>query len=883
LVRNELRDKLEEGSRLPLTLVCAPAGYGKTTLVSQWLESRDGRPSAWLSLDESDSDLRTFLSYVVAAVRMVSPEACNDTLAQLDPDRTPQSAVLAGILGNDLCALEEPLILVLDDYQHIHAQAVHDIVDRLLKRPAPCFHMAILSRGDPALSLGSLRAHGMMIELRSHNLAFTESETTAFFEQTGHAVDGSVYRSLHDALEGWPVGVRLAAEVIRRHGDAGSLLSGFHNEARRLREYLVESIMAHQSPAMRDCLRRASILNRFCAPLCEAIFAAEGPSGQGSVSGHGFLRDLQDTGLPVAALDDAGRWYRYHQLVQDLLRFELESRLAPDEIADLHRRAQEWHEVDGLLDEATLHAEKADGAASAGRLIVRHGNRILNEGQFHRLERLPEDVVQEDSELLLLRAWQLRSRGSYAPAYATLDRIEDLMGSGPKESRHRARTQGGVHALRSSQRYNEGRGELAKKHAEQALMLLPPDCLRERGYALIYRGRALQMCGDLNGARKLIHDEMAGLSGPGASRAYGRFCLTLCFLNWIAADWRELKLTSTRCVELGEEEGLAELALMGRWFEGMVSYQQNDLSDARDHLMQAVTAQRISNLEYLAESGFCLAYVYQALGQENDARDSADAASAHIFSARNPPLLRRAQACQANLALRQGRLAEALRWAHSFDPEPLEAMIKFQEPPIVLAKVLLAEGSEESREQAGLLLTRLQEFLDRTHSRSSLIEILALQGLLHGARGEESAAADLLARAVSLGQPGGFIRVFVDLGPELARLLNRVDADEAGLEYIGRILAAFRAEQRPKAAGAEVQPAPSKVIADRHPSGSPLTEREMEILGLLAKRLSNKEIGRELYISPGTVKRHASTIFSKLGVHDRRKAVAKAVGLGILQ
>jgi LuxR family maltose regulon positive regulatory protein len=199
----------------------------------------------------------------------------------------------------------------------------------------------------------------------------------------------------------------------------------------------------------------------------------------------------------------------------------------------------------------------------------------------------------------------------------------------------------------------------------------------------------------------------------------------------------------------------------------------------------------------------------------------------------------------------------------------------------VLAKVLLAEGSEESREQAGLLLTRLRGVLERTHSRRILIEVLALQGLLHAARGEESAATDLLARAVSLGQPGGLIRIFVDLGPELTELLNRVDADEEGLRYIGRILAAFRAEQRPKAAGA--QRVQAEAPADRHPSGSPLTKRELEILGLLAKRLSNKEIARKLFISPGTVKRHSSTIYSKLGVHDRRKAVAKAVGLGILQ
>lgn len=874
--RQELHDKLEEGSRLPLTLVSAPAGYGKTTLVSHWLETRGG-PSAWLSLDERDSDPMAFLSYFVAAVRTVLPEACQDTLSHLDADGVSQPEVLAVILGNDLDALEEPLILVLDDYQHIHAPAVHKIVDRLVAYPAASLHMAVLSRRDPPFSLSSLRAHGMMSELRSLDLVFSESETAAFLQLSGHGVNGGGVRSLHDTLEGWPVGVRLAAAALQHQGDAEALLRGFHGEAPRLREYLVESILSHQSPAMRDSLRRVSILDRFCAPLCEAVFAAEGSSGRGYLSGPAFLSDLQNTGLPLTTLQGAGQWYRYHALVQDLLRYELESRLAPDEIAGLHRRAQEWHEVHGLLDEAIPHAEKADGAAGVGRLIVRNRDRILNEEQFHRLDlwlrQLPKYAIEEDSDLLMLRAWQLQNRGSYGELAPTLDRIENMIGSGPKESHRRGRLGGGVEALRSAQRYREGRGELAKKHAQQALMLLPPNCLSERGYALIYRSVALQMCGDLNGARELIYDEMAGLSEQSGT-VYGRLCLTLCFLSWIAADTRELKLTAARCVEVGEDQGLAELALVGRWFESMVSYQHNDLSNARDLLMPGVVARRISNLEWFTESAFALACVYQAMGQQNDSRDIVDAATARLLKLGSPALLQRAQAYRANLALRQGRTAEALQWAQRFDPEPLEAMYRFQGPPVVLAKVLLAEGSEESRERAGLLLTRLEEFLKKTHSTRSLIEVLALKGLLHVARGEESAAADALGKAVSLGQPGGFIRVFVDLGPELARLLNRVDADEEGLAYIGRILAAFPAEQRPRAAGAS---------ADRHPSGSLLTQRELEILGLLAKRLSNREIARELYIAPGTVKRHASTIFSKLGVHARQKAVAKAVGLGILQ
>lgn len=879
--RQELHDTLEQGSRLPLTLVSAPAGYGKTTVVSDWLETRGDR-SAWLSLDESDSDPVAFLSYVVAAVRTVFPAACGDTLAQLHAASAAHPAALAGVLSNDLDDLEERLILALDDYQNVHAPDVHELVDRLVAHPAAPVHLAVISRRDPPLSLGTLRAHGMLGEVRSRDLLFTESETAAFFEQAGHALDGSALRSLHDALEGWPVGLRLAAAALRHHGDADELLQGLAGE-RGLREYLLESILSRQPPAMRDRIRRTSILDRFCAPLCEAVFRAEAHPAHRDSSGSAFLRSLHGTGLPVTRLDQAGQWYRYHHLVQDLLRHELESRLAPAEIAGLHRRAQEWLEDQELLNEAVSHAEKADGAAGVGRLIVRHRNRILNEERFHLLDRwlrrLPREVIEEDGELLMLRAWQLQNRGSYAEAFATLDRIEELVASDPKERSPSARIRGGIEALRSAQRYNEGNGELSRTHAEQALRLLPPDCLSERGYALIYSGGARQMCGDLEGARKLIYDEMARLSGP-ADTFYGRLCLTLCFMSWIAADLKDVRLMAARCIEAGDRQGLAELSLVGNWFEGMVSYQQNRLAEAHAHLMPAVTARRIPNLEYYLESAFALSCVHQAMGRENDARETLDAASDRLVAFRSSTLLQRAQAYQADLALRQGRVAEAVKWARGLGPQPPEAMYRFQEPPIVRAKVLLAEGSAESQEQAGLLLTQLEEFLEKTHSTRLLIEVLALQELLRGARGKDSAADERLGRAVSLAQPGGLISVFRDLGPELAGPLSRVEADEESLQYIGRILAAFRNDQAPTTAG--TRRVRSEWSADRHPSVAPLTARELEILELLAKRLSDKEIARELYISPGTVKRHNSTIFSKLGVHDRRKAVAKAVGLGLL-
>jgi LuxR family maltose regulon positive regulatory protein len=355
----------------------------------------------------------------------------------------------------------------------------------------------------------------------------------------------------------------------------------------------------------------------------------------------------------------------------------------------------------------------------------------------------------------------------------------------------------------------------------------------------------------------------------------------------MAADLTSLKQSAAAYRDLSNELELPETYTLARYFEALGQYEQNDLPAAEATLRPTVEGRQIANEEIFLQAAFVLASVYQAQGRADMARDLAESLSKRELGRGNVIQLERARAFEAELALRQGRSAAALLWARRSQPKDFVAMFRFREPPLTLARALIAASDPESRAQAERLLAEIGGFVSSTHNRRFLIEALSLKALLSDGQGDDVAANDALRRAVALAQPGGFIRVFLDLGPELAGLLNRVEADEEGLRYIGRILAAFRAEQRPKAAGAKIRPALAGTSApgasaQPQPSGSPLTERELEILGLLAERLSNKEIARELYISPGTVKRHTSTIFSKLGVHDRRKAVAKAVGLGIL-
>ena len=881
--RAELYERLEEGRHLPLTLVSAPAGYGKTTLVGHWLESRPG-PSAWLSLDETENDPQMLLSYLVAAVQTIFPEACHETRVQLEGDVPVALADIAACLCNELDDCETDFVLALDDYHRIDNRDVHDVlIGCLLEHMPRPVHLVIVSRNDPPLPLASLRAYHMMNEIRLEDLAFTEREAGTFLKQaTGRWMSDSAVARVCDLVEGWPVGLRLTAEALRHQQDTDAFLQGFDGNTQQIQDFLLEEIVSRQPPHIREHMESASILDRFCAPLCEAVWM---PGDQ--VAGLAFEEFIEAKGMLLMALDLKQEWYRYHHLFQALLRDRLRARVAPNEIASMHRRAAAWFEAQGLLDEAIEHALKGDGGEGAARLIVRRRNEILNGEQWHGLDHwlthlLPAEVVDGDPELLLLKAWYLRNRGGCGQAYEVLDRIDKMIADGACESCDIERLRGGVSALRSRQRFEEARLDLAWQHIELALEQLPYECHSERAYALMHKAGALQVLGQPEQARQLIYDHLSDTSVP-LGIYQSRLLITLGFMDWIAADLPALRRVASQCVEFGETFGLDECIWLGNAFLGIVHYHKNELCEAEAVLLPMTLLRNVPNLECLGDATLTLASIHQAHGRANKARDAVESLSGFLLGVGNTNLLERTEAYEADLAVRQGRTHEAVKWAERFDPEPFEPQVRLYEPRLTLAKVLTAEGSVQSLERAASLLARLEAFYEGVHNRRFLIEALALRALLHDAQGDEPAAREALGRAVSLAQPGGFIRLFVDLGPDLGTLLNSLELDDEGQRYVGRILAAFQADRESQAGGPLEQPTTqNNSAAGGQPLPVALTHRELDILGLLAERLSRQEIADRLHISSSTVKRHAENIYSKLGVAGRRQAVAKARELGIL-
>ncbi len=887
--RERLQARLEASHRQPLSLISAPAGYGKTTLVSSWLETCE-LPAAWLSLDETEGDTAIFLQYLVAAVRSLFPDACQDTLELAGASELPLTTVLAGALSNDLDAIEEPFVLVLDDYHRLREPGVHELLDRLLSHPPRGLRLVIVSRRDPPLALASLRGRHLMTEIRMRDLQFTSRETAAFLEQAvGQPIDGPGLKQLQEATEGWPVALRLAAVVLRDDYRVDDLAHGMTGDSWQVREYLVAEVLSHQTPAVRDWLCKTSILERFCAPLARAVCGAstepslEEARSDALLDGDEFTQILENRGLFCVALDETRRWYRYHHLFQEVLQSHLRKRLDAEEIASLHARAAAWLEPQGLFEEAIRHLLECQDPTAAGRLMARHRHEIMNREQWQRLDRwlrwLPAEVVDDNPELLVLKAFSLQKRGRLRQMSVNIDRLEARLDASTDEELAGKSLRAELDALRAWRRYAEGRGDLAAEDAERALDKLPEECLTARGFATGVLAGARQMTGELERAYSGIYDAMA--TDPQPEPSYHCYLLwTLSMIHWMAADLPAVELSATRHLELATELGLAEASTLGRFFLGSAKYHRGQLDEAERLLSSVAAGHIVPNANYLAHGNFALASVYEAQGRSAEARAAAKTVVDYALDFGNKTLLGLGEAFSAELAIRQGRVAEAASWVRQLEADPFRPRWLFFAPEVTLAKVFLAGGDAESLDRAGDLLTSWQSYLAAIHNQRFQIEALALDAQLREARGDESAGLELLRRAVELALPGRWLRPFVDLGAGIAGLLYRLDVKGDALSYVKEILAAFGTQEPP--GGEASSGIPPDVPSEPQPLVEPLTSRELEILALLAQRMSNREIADRLFISPGTVKRHAHNLYGKLGVPGRREAVTKAFGLGLL-
>ena len=881
--RTQLRARLDEGRALPLTLVSAPAGYGKSTMVSQWLENA-GLSAAWLSLDRSDSDLQVFLRYLVAAVQTNFPDSCSDSATMAQFEEPPRVQDAAAALNNDIEAIREPCIIVLDDYHRIGSEDVHRLLDQLLDHPPPNFELIIVSRVDPPLSIASLRGRNQMVELRIRDLRFTTNESAVFLRSNlGQPIDDHDISRLHEGIEGWPVALRLAVVALRDHNQVEALMGGMSGESWQVHEYLVEEVLALQSTGIRNWMMASAILDRFCEPLVEAVCS---DLSNDDIDGRSFIDLLDSRGLFSINLDDRREWVRFHHLFQEVLQSRLVAQLDSAKVAALHARAAEWFESEGYYEEAIRHCLKGEDPQAAGNLIARNRYEIMNGEQWGPLERwlgwLPPEIVDNNAQLLVLKAWLLQNRARYPQCFEVMHHMLALIDRIPDDA-DRADVRAHMYFIGYVHSVVNGDTAGALENSERALKTLSRDSHYARGSAMICYAASLQMNSQLENAYQFIYDTL-GSDPPPPARLRGRLLTSLVMLHWNAADRQAIELAAASAIGFGREHNLPETIQLNRFFLGAALFHGMQLDQAESHLVNAASATSIPNAGYFAHANFALSALYDAKGEQGLARQTAQTVTDRMLRTGNAPLLALCKAWSADLAVRQGRLSEALEWVAQQQPGRMTSPWRFFLPELVRAKVLAAEGSKESRVLADELLDQIEAFAANMNWQRFLIETHALRALLRSADGNEPAALEQLGRALSLAQPGRWLRPFadVDIDGGLVALFHKLDLHGDALQFVGEILSTFQTRIPPEAK----QPRVEVISADLRPlqnPADPLTPRENEILCLLAERLTNKEIAERLHISPGTVKTHTHSIYDKLSVSGRQKVVAKARGLGILK
>ncbi len=873
--RPRLLERLEKRRERPLTLVLAPTGYGKTTLVATWLEGCDW-PNAWLSLDEGDDDPFLFLSYFLAAVRTIFPTALQETLALLhNPGPAPTETLLYHLV-NELDRIESPFVLVLDDYHQIQNMAVHDMVTDLLRHPPRPLHLVLISRNDPPLPLARLRAQGLATEIRAHDLRFTQEETAALLRQMGMSADDEAIRAILQKAEGWPAGIRLAVLSSRHRGNETLLPAHLEGGISYIMDYLLTEVVENQPQAIQDYLLRTSILDRFCASLCEAVCLGEAqgnpstdtPEGR-APDGRAYLEWLEGSDLFVVPLDDRHEWYRYHHLFRQLLRHQLERRHSPQEIAALHRRASDWFARHDMIEAAIRHALAAGDALQAARLVEQKGRALLTENRWRLLKKwldmLPPDLIQDRPLLLIAQAWVAYFRFALGDIPPLLQRLEQILA----EDETARFLQEEIDFFWGHHWYWKGQMDRSLARLERARDREPVVHHVSKGITQVFWALAAQMSGRKEEAvrylRQALDDAPLSPSIP-QNESVG----TLILVHLLSGELHRAARLVPRGQELATRSGNLYARSWYRYIQGYLAYFWHDLEQAISHLAAAIERRYILYTRASLDALSGLALSQQLLGEQDQAEATLALLRDFAQECDEPEAVIVARSCEAHLALLRGEPDVALRRLRMADL-PIEGRAMFtwiEVPQITYCRALIALGGTSGLQEAEKRLQTCRRVNEAQYNTRQLLDILILQSMVHYRQGHTETALTELERAVVLAEPGGWVHPFVEPGPPIAEMLTRIHRRSTAAGFVSRLLAACAQDAAPSF------PSP--------PLPEPLTNREMEILELLARRLTNKEIAALLTISPGTVRQHTHNIYQKLEVKSRRQAVDKAVALGLL-
>ena len=863
--RSRLMDRLNDGLDRKLALVSASAGFGKTTLLGEWIDSCDV-PVCWLSLDEGDNDPVRFVHYLIAALQQVDGEIGGEISSFLRTLQLPLPDALITALINDIAAVDGSFVLVLDDYHLVQAEWIHEAVEFLIEHMPPQMHLVLATRHDPPLSLPRLRVRDQMVELREDDLRFTVEEATAFLNQApGLTLNPRMVDALEARTEGWIAGLQLAALSMRGRPEEsiGEFVAAFGGSHRHVIDYLADEVLAQQPEEIQSFLRQTSILDRLAAPLCDALTGRDDSAA--------ILRQLEQANLFLVPLDDRRTWYRYHLLFAEFLRTDL------DEVsqAELHLRAARWFEGQSLWPESVKHALASGDVMEAARTIELAADSALQIAALTTLQgwldALPDRVVRESAELSTYKGFVLFYRGfqGEAASYAQ-------SAAGQLDADTPPATTGRLLTLRAHLALSDGSYATAIGLCREALARLDEEDYLFRGLILNLLGQALEWQGDVAAAADAYRE------GAHTGRRAGDYVGALAAqvnLAFALSELGRLQEAIALCQDFADEtRGAGPLlpsvgACYVAW--SWLSYEANELDQARKQALEALSmAEGTGFSDAILRVRYTLARVHLAFGEVDAARQVVQDAC-QLMSRLDLDLPQEAwfRSLEAEIHLRLGEITAAANWAEASGLSASDSPGRYDEDAyIAFARLLVVQGRHE---EAVHLLATMEGLAGHGGRRRTMISIYLLQANIFQAQGQEGQALERVERALRLAAPQGYLRAFLEEGEPIRALLLQVRHVAPG--FVDSLLEAFSRQWTPSDGQAE-RPA----TARPSPLVEPLTAREREIVRLIAAGRSNPEIAEMLYLSLNTVKWHVKNLYGKLGVSSRVEAAARAQELGLL-
>ncbi len=907
--RPRLVARLSRGLAGKLTLVSAPAGFGKTTLVADWLQ-QEGRRFTWLSLDEGDNEPARFMAYLGAALGAIHDDWNQVAQIALRAPQLPPAQTIVTTLINEIITSQLEFVFALDDYHAISNLAIHQMLAFLLDHLPPAMHLVLITRADPPLSLARLRARDQVSEIRADDLRFTAEETAVFLNRVMDLdLTPQQVTTLENRTEGWIAGLQLAGlslQGLEQGESVAGFIEAFAGSHRYIMDYLMGEVFNRQPLEVQEFLLQTSILDRLCGSLCDAILegrTAKDEQGESfdsrlSSGSQAILEYLQDHNLFTISLDHQRRWYRYHHLFADLLRDRLHD-TQPEKVAELHRRAAAWYERNKLMVEAIHHALQAHDFDLATGLIVHVTDELWARSEvatvLRWMEALPEELVYSQPRLCHIHASALANVGQLEAIEPLLQSVEawlrkrgglpSKVGPSPPNAHHGARstwspddkewrytTAEGLLAMVDIRRAFVARfsGRLSDTLAfcEQALERTPPRNLFVRSMALLFQGHAYFLLGDTALANQALGQACAAGQASGHLAVYLSAMHYLAQLRVLQGRLREAWAIYQDAIQFVDGQTEAVLAGIEHVGLGDLLCEWNDLDAAAHHLQKGLgLAELGGDFVFLRDGYLARARLEQALGNLDEALAFVHKAEQVVRRHQSSWEMLLVEAWRARLCLARGDQTGAAVWAQTCGLSPDDEPCFLDEfGHLTLARVLLAQGHLDD---AGRLLGQLRQAAESAGRWGRLIEIVIAQATVREASGDMPGALQALEHALELAKPEGHVRTFLDAGPGVATLLHRALDRGIAPGYIARLVAALD------------ESVPAQPLLDQ-PLVDPLTPRELEILGLISAGLRNQEIADQLVISLATVKRHISNIYGKLGVSHRTQAVAHARELGLL-